>query len=919
MIKIQLTKLIQQHITLIINMLRKIISYTLITLLVVFVALASLPFVFKDKIKEKAKLEMASIFDATIDFSNVNMSFIRNFPNVSVKLEDLQIVGKNDFAKETLLFSKDINLIINIKSIFGKNGYDIQKLEFNDSKIYVRVLPNGKANWEIWKTDSTAAVDTSALNFHWKLKEFNINNADVTYNYESAKMKFIFNRLNHSTSGDFTADSSQLITKTTCDSLSFVWEGMEYISKAQASIDATINANLNDMKFSFSENKSKINDLPFQINGWLKGIKDGWDMDLAVKTENATFKSILSLIPVFYANSFEDIETKGDFAMQGTVKGLYIGEFYPAFDLKLKATNGWFKYPKLPKSVDNIQIAAQLKNPGRTLDETTIDLSNFSFLLAGNAFKASIHIENPMSNTFLALKAQGKINLGMIKDVYPLDEKTKLNGFFETNLNLAARQADVENNNFDKIDFSGSMNVSKLEAETSMLPQKVKVSDARIIFDKEKVNLEALKMEIGKNDFSASGRLENFIAYTLQDKTLKGNLSVSSNYLNVNDFMPKSTAPVAADSSSTPMRIIRIPKNIDFDMQANVKKLLYEKMVFDNVKGQLIAANSELKMQNVALNGFGGALLMNGVYSTVDSLKPKVDLNLQIKEVGFNEIFSQVETLQKFAPILGKAAGKFSTNLKFNSLLKSDMMPDPLSVVGGGTFNTLHVGLKNVPALDVLASKLNKSDLVPVTIKDLAMNFSISDGKLITKPFDFKIKDVGFNLGGSTGIDKSIDYKGKVQLPDKINNGKFSTVGFKMGGTFQKPTIVLDLKGTATDILNNVKDKAVKDVTKKVDDAKEKALEAARKRKEDAIIAANEKADKLIADAVKQGNILIDEAKKQGNDLVAKSTNPFAKKAAEIAAKKLEETARKQAANLVEKTKMEAAKIVEKANNEVEI
>jgi len=900
-------------------MLRKIISYTLISLLLIFVLMASLPFLFKDKIKKKAKVEMTSMFDATIDFSNVNMSFIRNFPNVSVKLEDLQIVGKNEFAKDTLLFSKDINLIINIKSIFGKNGYDIQKLEFNDSKVYVRILPNGKANWEIWKTDSTAAVDTTALNFHWKLKEFNINNADVTYNYESAKMKFVFNKLNHSTSGDFTADSSLLITKTSCDSLSFVLDGMAYISKAQASIDATINANLNDMMFTFSENKSKINELPFKLNGWLKGVKEGWDMDLTVKTENATFKSILSLIPGFYANSFEDIETKGNFEMLGTVKGLYYGDFYPSFDLKLKATDGWFKYPKLPKSVDKIEIDARIKNPGRTLDETTIDISNFAFILGGNAFKASVHIENPMSNTYLALIAQGKINLGMIKEVYPLDEKTKLKGIFETNLNLASRQADIEKNNFDKIDFSGSMNVSQLEVETSSLPQQVKVNNARIIFNKKQVDLAALNMEIGKNDFSATGRLENFIAFALQNKTLKGNLTLNSNYLNLNDFMPKPTTPLAADSSSTPMQIIRIPKNIDFVMQANVKKLLYEKMVFDNAKGQLIAANSELRMKDVALNGFGGALLMNGLYSTVDSLKPKVDFDLQIKEVSFTEIFSQVETVQKFAPILGKAAGKFSTNLKFNSLLKSDMMPDLLSVVGGGTFNTLHVGLKNVQAIDVLATKLNKSDLVPVTIKDLAMNFSIADGKLTTKPFNFKIKDIGFNLGGSTGIDKSIDYVGKVQLPDKLNVGKFSTVGFKMGGTFQKPTIALDLKGTATDILNSVKDKAVKDVTKKVDDAKEKALEAARKRKEDAIVAANEKADKLIADAVRQGNILIDEATKQGNELVAKSTNPFSKKAAEIAAKKLEDTARKQAANLVEKTKVEAAKIVEKANNEVEI
>jgi len=900
-------------------MLRKIIIYTLIALTVIFATLASLPFIFKNEIEKKAKSEMDNMFEAKIDFSNVNMSFIRNFPNVSVKLEDFRIVGKNEFANDTLIFSKDINLIINLKSLFGDTGYDIQKLEFNDSKVVVRVLPNGKANWEIWKTDTTEVADTSAMNFHWKLKEFNINNADFTYNYEPANMQFILKSLNHSTAGDFTADSSQLVTKTTCDSLSYIWDGFAYLSKAQATINATINANLNDMLFIFSENESKLNDLPFQMDGWLKSVPQGWDMDIALKTENATFKSILSLIPAFYANSFEDIKTGGDFVMSGTVKGLYSGDFYPAFDLNLKAANGWFQYPALPKSVQNIQIDARIKNPGRTLDETTIDVSNFSFLLGENPFKASIHIENPMTNTYLAMNAQGKLNLGMIKDVYPLDEKTKLNGLFESNLKLAARQADIEQNKYEKIDFAGTMNISRLEAETSALPQKILVNNARVVFNNRFVDLPALSMQIGKNDLSATGRLENFVAYALHDKTLKGNLNISSNYLNVSDFMSGTTEPTTADSTSAPLNVIRIPANIDFDMQANVKKLLYEKMVFDNVKGQLTAANSEIKMSNVAMNGFGGALLMNGIYSTADTLKPTVKMDLQIKEVSFKEIFEQVETLQKFAPILGKAAGKFTTTLNFNSLLKSDMMPDLMSVIGGGTFNTQQVGLKNVPAIDALASKINKSDLIPVTIKDLAMHFSIENGKLTTKPFNFKIKDTNFTLGGSTAIDKTIAYNGKVQLPDKLNLGKFSTVGFKMGGTFQKPTVELDLKNTANELISSAKEKAVQEVTKKVDDAKDKALEEARRQKENAIREANERAAKIIAEAEKQGNILMDEAKKQGASLIAKASNPLTKKAAEITAKKLEDSARKQAAALVEKAKAEAAKVVEKATNEVKI
>ena len=52
--------------------------------------------------------------------------------------------------------------------------------------------------------------------------------------------------------------------------------------------------------------------------------------------------------------------------------------------------------------------------------------------------------------------------------------------------------------------------------------------------------------------------------------------------------------------------------------------------------------DGELNIQNMAVNAFGGSMLMNGLYSTKEPNKPKVDFNLNIQEVAFTEIFSQI-------------------------------------------------------------------------------------------------------------------------------------------------------------------------------------------------------------------------------------------------------------------------------------
>jgi hypothetical protein len=396
----------------------------------------------------------------------------------------------------------------------------------------------------------------------------------------------------------------------------------------------------------------------------------------------------------------------------------------------------------------------------------------------------------------------------------------------------------------------------------------------------------------------------------LHNKTLKGTMNLQSNYFNVSDFMSadktKPDKKTAADTSK--LTVITIPKNIDFTMQADFKKLVYEKMNFTNAKGVLTVANGDMKIQNMNVQAFGGNMVVNGLYGTSDPKKPLVNFDMAINEVVFTEVFKQVEILQKLAPIFEKASGKFSTKLSFNSLLKSDMMPDLASLIGNGSFSTKSVGLSNVPALNALAAGLKRADLNPMSIKDLGLLFEIKDGKVNTKPFNFKVGDVKMTLGGSTGLDKSIAYAGKVQLPDKMNLGNFSTVNVKIGGTFAKPKVEIDWKNMLNTLVTDTKAKAVTEVNKQIDAAKPQAIKAAQ-----------DQADKLRADAKAVGDKLLAEAKAQGDQLIAKATNPITKMLAQKTAQKLLEEAQKKVNDLNAKADTQAKQLIQKAADNAKV
>lgn len=875
---------------------------------VLFAALLVLPYAFRGKIMKIAKEQMNSKLNATVNYDDLSLSFIRHFPYATLRIENLRIVGIDEFKSDTLLASENVDLVLNLRSLFSDRGYEIRKLQFDNSHVLAHILPNGKANWSIMKKDSTQAPDTSSMHFNLKLKDFVINHANVTYWDEEGNKKAVLKNLNHTTTGDLTADSSLLVTKSTVDSLNFWMNGVQYLSKADAELNADIKANLNKKNFTFSRNSSLINAIPFSFTGWFKMLNDGYDMDLKLNAEKVDFKAILSMIPAIYATKFEGIKAGGKVNMTGFIKGKMVGDYYPAFDFKLTAVNGWFQYPSLPKSLQNINIDGHITNPGKTLDETIIDISKFSFVLGGNPFTASLHIATPMSDPELLMKAVGKINLGMIKEIYPLDAATQLNGLLDLNLNLAGRMSYYDNNQYDKFKFSGMMNISNLLLKMSSLSQDVSIFKANMVFNNRYVDLSTLQMKIGRNDLTANGKLENAVAYALHNKTLKGTLNLQSNYFNISDFMSSGSketvekAKPAEKADTSKLKVIAIPKNIELVMQADFKKLVYDKINFTSAKGVLTVANGDMKIQNMGLLAFGGNLVVNGLYGTSNPQKPVVTFDMAINDVVFSEIFKQVETLQKFAPIFENATGKFTTKLSFNSLLKNDMMPDLASVIGRGSFSTKSVSIANVPVINALASGLKRSDMVPMVIKDLGLLFEIKDGKLNTKPFNVNVGNIKMNLGGSTGLDKTIAYTGKVQLPDKLNLGQFSTVNIKIGGTFAKPKVEVDLLGTLNNLVTDTKAKVVTEVNKKIDAAKPQAIKIAQ-----------DQADKLRADAKAIGDKLLAEAKTQGDQLIAKAGNPITKMLAQRAAQKLLDEAQKKADDLNVKADLEAKKLIQKA------
>ena len=856
--------------------LKKGLKITGVTVAVILVFMLVLPFVFKDKVITIVKKEANEMLNAKLDFESLDISLFSHFPSASIELNGLTLSGIDDFENDTLVSAESIDVAVNVMSLFSDKGFDVNYVVLDKPSIKAVKLADGRVNWDIMKPDTVDVEEEKTVevegesSFRLKLKNFKIADATIVYVDDSTHMQFYTDKLNLKLSGDMSADMTDIDSKLSCKDIYFAMGGISYLKQAEAGAKLTVSADLKNNKFILKENTLSLNAIVLNLDGRVALLDDGaMDMDLKINTSEINFKEILSLIPAIYQNNFDKLRTTGNMSLTAFAKGRMAGENMPQFGLTLGVKDATLNYEGMPASVDGINIGASVSNPGGSLDKTIIDLSEFRLSMAGNPFKAALYASTPISDLNFKATADGTVHLGKIKDIYPLGDSITLSGIVSADLQFAGRMSDIEKENYQNIRGEGTLTVADMDLTMKGLPT-VAVKKAQASVSAKAMSLSQLDVKVGKSDIQAHGSLSNYLAYVLKNETIKGSLTVTSSLLDLNELMGDSetSGEETVEADTTTLSVIEVPKNIDMTLNADFKKILFQKMELDNVTGKLIVADGAVRMTPLRLNAFGGAMVANGSYSTAESIvRPMVNFDLDIQKASFE-----------------KTGGTYSVKVDLKSALDSQMSPDLSSLTADGVIQSNDIQLQNIEVFSQLATLLKNDKLKNIEAKDLKISFTIKDGKVKTSPFDMKLGNITMNLSGVTGLDQTIDYRAKINIPGA---GALSNVSATIGGTFSKPSIKLNTDEVVKNAVTNVIASEVLGVDAEDIEAQKAAI---RKQAEEA------------------GNKLIATAKSESEKLISKASNPLAKVAAQAAGKKLVEEAEKQA----QKLKNEAEKLIEK-------
>lgn len=787
-------------------------------------ALFFVPLLFRDRIAARLKTEVASSVNARVDWRSASVGLLRDFPNASLSLNGLSVVGAQPFAGDTLATVKDARLVLELGSVIGflRRGEPIvvREIVVTRPRLALRVLPDGRANWDIARP-SPATTKKGKSSVGVTLRSLQLSDATITLDDQHANLALALHGLDEELRGDFASEKFVLSTRTRIDSAFARFAGIPWLSRVAIQLNAEIDADLRANRFAFRHDTLRLNELLLAFDGSATLGKPNATVDVTFAAPGTAFRSILSLVPAVYAQDFAQLKTAGTMSVSGRVRGDYGPKAFPSLAIQARVENGTFKDPSLPLPARGISMDLAIDNPGGHIDSTVVNLKRFHAEIGGRPVDARLVMRTPVSDPAVDLRLRGAVDLADVARTVKLHDVSSLAGLVAADVAMRARLSDIDASRYDRVSASGSANASRVAVRSTALPHAVALDTAALRFTPRAAQLTALAARVGNSDIRATGSLDNLLGFLMHDEELRGTGALSSTRFDLAEWQSKEKTT----------EVIPVPARVDFILDAAADRVTYGALAMNDVRGKLRVKDQRVTLDSLRMNTLRGSVIANGIYDTRDLAKPTFDLALKLDSIDIPSSVAAIATVQKLAPVAKLARGHVTGTMAMSGLLANDMSP-------------------------VLKALSGKGDLRTGAMR---LAFDVMNGRVNVKPFDLALGGMKVPLGGANGIGRVADVR---QQADS------AATEARRRATEQANRIVADAEAQAASI--RAQGRAVADSARKQAGVRADSL-LAKATNPVARVAAQAATDRMKREADQQADRIVREADAKADAVVAQA------------------------------------------------
>ncbi len=827
---------------------RKILLITGITLSILISFILAAPWIFKGKITSIVKSAVSKDLRAHVNFTDVDISWFRHFPDVTVGINNLDLTCVGEFQGDTLMSAKQINITCDIKSLVSGDSIKIYSVTANEPRFHALIHKDGHFNWGTIKPDSSSKenISVSSKTFDWEIQRYEIHQGYVDYLDESKNIHVEIAHLEHEGRGHFNSEIFTLKTKTTADAVNFECTGaVPYHVAAKTNIDISFHIDNKTHTYTFNTDQVYFNDMKLHTEGFFQWINDSsYNMNIHFKAPSTKFKNILSMLPSMYQKDFASIDANGQVNFNGFIKGKYDEKHFPAYHTNLYVTNGYFKYPDLLMPVEHIHLGLQIDNPDGIADHRTINISEAHAEINHDTLNMHLLMKNLETKPFVDFAFVGKLDLGNISQWMKLEPGTKLSGLIIADVHAKGKIPETEKQKKDPFQSWGEFDLSDFLYTSKTYPGGIALNELIMSFNSKNILIQDLKGAYLKSHFGITGSLNNLFDFALRNKPLKATIDLKTDEFNFREWI-RTDKDSSGNSTARTNTAFTVPDNIDFTIHAEADRFHYDNLDLQNLSGNLVISEQAIQLQDIKANGLDGDIHIDGTYSTLESRDyPEFALTYDVKGLDIQKTFLAFNSIRRIIPVAKFISGNINAHMSLSGRLDDDMATDLRSLEGEGNVELLAGTLKNFDPLDKISQSLDIAELKDIPLKDTKADFSFKNSRVVVNPFVLHAKDIEMDIYGTHGFDQSLDYaislkvprsqlgsKGKMFVKNVVTQAAEKgipvklkdevSLDVKMIGTINSPDVKTDMDSVVDMAASDLKKEVNEFVNAKLDSAKQ--------------------------------------------------------------------------------------------------
>lgn len=346
----------------------------------------------------------------------------------------------------------------------------------------------------------------------------------------------------------------------------------------------------------------------------------------------------------------------------------------------------------------------------------------------------------------------------------------------------------------------GIIGFRRMRMSTPEFALPIRMKKTSVTVGNRMITLKNATCRVGHSDLTATGAIYDLYGMMKHHRPLRGKLEVSSRNLDCNQLInslsfPEDTLQAEVDTTASSLELFVIPKSLDFELQTNLKRVKYDKMIFEDVRGAVDIRNQAVHLKGLSMKGMDAQMNATLVYRAQEKKQGYAGFDFRLHKINIAKLVEFAPSLDTIVPMLRSFQGVVdfeaaaeavldsNLNIKIPSLRSAvHIKGDSLVLMDGETFAEIS---------KMLMFKNKERNM----FDSISVNMTIKDGNVTVYPFIVQIDRYKAAVGGTQGLDMNFDYHISIlksPLPFKMGvniTGNLDKMKFKLSKAKYKDAV----------------------------------------------------------------------------------------------------------------------------------